>query len=152
MVSKTIGLNRILKLADFVEQRPRARFDFSIIVGDDWKLDTNWSCGTSGCALGWATVMPLFRKLGLHIDEASRQVVLAESYSGYASWEDIGEQIFGVNLKVMYALFQPNDFGEYNNDYYDFEKEIRYPYLTEDATPKQWAKHARKIVKMLQAA
>jgi hypothetical protein len=59
---------RLLKLADFLETKvPPTRFNFNRWVGYDWKGADDISCGTSACALGWATQMPEFRKLGLRL-------------------------------------------------------------------------------------
>lgn len=61
------GNRRLLKLAQFLKTVPAERFNMGVWVGDDWKGDPDLSCGTSACALGWATVIPEFRRLGLRL-------------------------------------------------------------------------------------
>ena len=64
-VSRHTGNRRLLKLAAFLDTVPPSRFDYNQWVGEDWRGDPALSCGTSACALGWATTMPTFRRLGL---------------------------------------------------------------------------------------
>lgn len=59
---------RLLKLADKLDEVPRNRFNYGSWVGDDWGGKPNLSCGTKACALGWATTMPEFRRLGLKLN------------------------------------------------------------------------------------
>lgn len=146
-MNKTIGLNRILKLAAFVEKTPAKRFNFATIVGDNWGGLPDLSCGTTACALGWATTMPLFRKLGLHLLPYNKYVVLDNDT--FIDWEDIGSRIFGIKSTVMYALFQPNDDID-EESYINYDTGYVYPSLSNDTTSKQWAKHARRIVRILQ--
>jgi hypothetical protein len=49
---------RLLKLADFLDALPPERFNYGSWVGDDWKGMQDLSCGTTACALGWATTIP----------------------------------------------------------------------------------------------
>jgi hypothetical protein len=58
---------RLLLLADFLEELPPGRFDYAQWAGMDWQGKEDLSCGTSACALGWATTMPVFRRLGLRL-------------------------------------------------------------------------------------
>lgn len=73
---------RLLKLCDYMESLPRnanKHFhmgSFSSHSGDHdhWELPASpqpkdlMTCGTTACALGWATTMPTFRRLGLHFN------------------------------------------------------------------------------------
>lgn len=65
--SMTVGNRRLLKLAAFLRTLPRERFDYTSWVGNGWEGAQDLSCGTTGCALGWAATMPAFRRLGLHL-------------------------------------------------------------------------------------
>lgn len=57
---------RLLLLADFLEAIPRDRIDLrSWRVGVFFLGHNDHKCGTTACALGWATVMPEFQDLGL---------------------------------------------------------------------------------------
>jgi hypothetical protein len=59
--------DRLLTLADFLEKDERVpdRFGFASWVGIGFRGDPRLSCGTSACALGWATQIPEFQELGL---------------------------------------------------------------------------------------
>jgi hypothetical protein len=88
------------------------------------------TCGTSACALGWAATIPSFKKAGLclvagyGVDLMSKGLRL-ESYS-----EDAGCKFFDLNP------YEANDlFGA----------------RTDLKTPKQWARHAEKLVKQWNA-
>ena len=58
--------NRLLLLADKLDQLPPGRFDYRRWVANDWdgssKLE---SCGSMACALGWATTIPELQEAGL---------------------------------------------------------------------------------------
>lgn len=126
---------RILKLADFVEKIPPKKFDFRTYVGHDWRGAKDLSCGTTACALGWATAMPLFRKLGLRLvktKDIAERIKLGKGHP-----ESKSEELFGISGSTYYMLFIPSDWSE--------------GCLSHGATPKEWAKHARSIVKQLQA-
>ncbi len=127
--------NRILRLADFMEKLPKERFYFGSFAGDNWAGKPDLSCGTTACAIGWATTIPYFRRLGLYLqkDEWLNVAVVKG-----ANWSSGG--LFGVSQDVLDLLFFPDD------AFPDDEPGS----LPRDATPKQWARHARKIVKQLQ--
>ncbi len=46
---------------------PFEQFNFAVWVGDDWQGKPDLSCGTTACALGVATTMPIFQALGLKL-------------------------------------------------------------------------------------
>jgi len=73
---------RLLKLADKLEGLNRAEFHMGMWGVEDEKSP----CGTAACALGWAGLMPEFRRVGL-MPEFRRvglktEVAESESYSG----------------------------------------------------------------------
>jgi len=126
---------RILRLADFVEKLPRKRFDFRHFVGGDWKGDKELSCGTTACALGWSTAIIYFRRLGLSIrsrGEYKGQVVL----KGKLGYQRIADKVFGITEQEFNQLFIPV-----------YPLDETHGYLNGGATPKQWARHARRLVK-----
>jgi len=127
--------NRILKLADFLESLPRKRFDFSIWVGNEWKGAPDLSCGTTACALGWATTLPLFRRLGLRLSPRTRWPIL--NHRSMIRGDAPFRKLFGLSEATFDRLFRPL-FDEMSGC------------LGQNATPKQWAKHARRIVLELQ--
>jgi hypothetical protein len=124
---------RILKLADYVESLPRERFNFRHWVGSGWQGKVDLSCGTTACALGWATAMPMFRRLGLRMGQ-SELVGGAPEVFGSNSIVRLAE-LFGVTTSVFDRLFHPDS---------------RPGYLPGRVTNKQWAKHARSIYAELQ--
>lgn len=58
------GKKRLLKLADFLQTVKPKRFDMGFFATGDLH-----ECGTAGCALGWATMVPSFQKAGLYLDD-----------------------------------------------------------------------------------
>ena len=54
-------------LAAELRQWPFEQFNFAVWVGDDWQGKPDFSCGTTACALGVATTMPIFQALGLKL-------------------------------------------------------------------------------------
>lgn len=122
--------NRLLKLADFLDTVPPARFDYTVWVGEDWKGAASLSCGTTACALGWATTMPAFRRLGLHLAKDRLPSVNGDE-SGDP--EAAAEEIFGLDNEEFIFLFTPAD-------------PIDDGYDESDATPQQVAAKIRQFV------
>ncbi len=125
---------RLLKLADFLDALPRGRFSYSTWVGKNWKGKQDLSCGTTACALGWATTMPEFRKLGLRLfppqDGMGARVGL-KNRPGTDEYDAAGE-VFGLGFYDTQELFVPGDRGEDKPG--------------DKATAKQVAKHIRRFV------
>lgn len=69
---------RLLKLADRIEILPRKRFIIHSWVGEGWNGSSGFSCGTSACAMGWATTMPEFRRLGLRLTPLGNPILAEE--------------------------------------------------------------------------
>jgi hypothetical protein len=122
---------RLLKLADFLETVPRKRFDFTSWVGENWKGDRELSCGTTACALGWATTMPLFRGLGLRLAKSrwGPYVTLGNMRKDKSSMI-AAERVFDISYGDAEYLFVPG-----------FSK------LGHSATPKMVARQIRQFVK-----
>jgi hypothetical protein len=64
---------RLEKLAEFLQTLPPKKFTIGQWMNLDHtpkeafiEIDANY-CGTAGCALGWATTIPSFRKAGLRL-------------------------------------------------------------------------------------
>lgn len=136
--------NRLLKLADFLDKLPKNRFDYCTWVGDDWEGKKDLSCGTTACALGWATTIPAFRKLGLRMIRYNsgaggvclkkQEHNIIDSYDDFVYSLAAGKKIFGLDDIEFEYIFVPAD--------YNFDKKPG-----NNATPKQVAKHIRKFVK-----
>lgn len=107
-------IKRLRELADLLDRVPRRKFDMGTWANrlpsdlDPAKED---ECGTTACALGWATALPFARRLGA-------KLVLSSAYpfmgnvrtrrSYYAS--DVARELFGVSGAELAALFysRPN--------------------------------------------
>jgi len=99
---------RLLILANFLETRvPRRRFDYSTIVGLDWKGMGDLSCGTVGCALGWAAVCPELKEAGMQLPLLGKKDeyghVLVDGTAVFA----IAREVFDLNDDESQYLFQP---------------------------------------------
>ena len=131
---------RLLRLAAFLEKLPRKRFDYGNWVGDDWKGKPDLSCGTTACALGWATAMPEFRRLGLvMVQELNDEGVSVTGYVAlkgirYSNEYDAACEVFGMEHDDIDRVFMPGDAYTCSG-------------LPLSATPKQVARHIRKFVK-----
>lgn len=128
-VSMKVGNARLLALAAFLRKLPRKRFNYAMWAGEDF---TEKSCGTVGCALGWAASMPKFRRLGLRIDATGIPVYGPTLDNIGAS---AGMEIFGLDFSEAAYLFHPGDEAE------------------ENATPKYVARKIERFVaKRIKAA
>lgn len=128
---KSVGLNRLLKLAEFLETKvPRKQFDMRNWVGASWKGEKNLSCGTTACAMGWATTIPSFRRLGLRLNREG-EVRLDPDDSVLEDGFEAAERLFSITGFEAYELFSFVDPDGYER------KE----------TPKQVAKRIRDFCK-----
>lgn len=110
-MNKGVSKNRLLKLADFLRKLPSKRFNYCVWVALNWVGKLDVSCDTTACALGWATAMPEFRRLGLYLNR-TRQVSLrgyrvvdrrAIQPSVYAA-----AKLFGISVNQAMYLFVPD--------------------------------------------
>lgn len=120
MVSQKTGDKRLLVLAAFLRTLKRERFNYSEWVGSDWQGASDLSCGTQACALGWATTIPAFRRLGLRLYRYEGigvgQVGLFETGRSKAYESDpfgAAEQVFGLSTGEALYVFAPSDGGEH---------------------------------------
>jgi hypothetical protein len=133
MAHARVYKSRLLKLADFLEKLPRKRFCFQWFVGLDWKGADDLSCGTTACALGWATTMPTFKRLGLAIHKGQFVNLVRLNKRG-GPW-GAATRLFGISRSESEYLFNPRGCPKRPNC------------LSGDATPKQVAKHIRQFVR-----
>jgi hypothetical protein len=141
-----IHARRLLKLADFLDELPRQKFDFATLVREDGKpvLEAlkagKTECGTVACAIGWTpAVFPRLakwgevrgffgvRKIVLPTDAAARDKSSREALILTAA------KLFGLSEDDTDTLFVP--------DYYERRGRLR-----NNATPKRVAKHIRRFV------
>lgn len=146
--------DRLLRLADFLDTVPPEQFDYNI-----WFNGTALGeCGTTACALGWATAIPEFQALGLELrsDEPwpsgeSRYVALrnTEERGWKKCSEEAAEVVFGLTKKQHDFVFLPDvdDYGDgYEDDDYDKPRWSWRDRPTEWAQPKDVAEHIRNFV------
>ncbi len=106
---------RLLKLARFVKKQvPRDRFNFKRYFAmsptvDALPLTTQPSmslCNSVGCALGWGTAVPEFKKLGLHLfkDNGFVGVGYGLDHGSYAACA-----LFGLTEDEFNFLFIPRE-------------------------------------------
>lgn len=101
---------RLLALARKLYTVPAKRFDLSSWVGCDWRGAKDLSCGTSACALGWATTIPHFRRLGLrlvpsNIADRVARVTFNDRYNFDAACE-----LFDISRDTAELLFSPSGY------------------------------------------
>lgn len=118
------GKKRLLQLADFLETLGPERFDLQ------WWAYNGFSpnkCGTTACAVGWATTIPAFKKAGLKLyrdyDDG-----LYPIYKTYDSWDAV---------KVFFKLSMKDAEWLFNSGYYPVEQ---------NNNPKYVAKRIREFV------
>lgn len=140
---------RLLMLADFLDNLPEERFDYSHWAGDNWGGKSDLSCGTTACALGWATTIPELAEAGLvmhrpasHHDNEEDPLVCLRARVGTIDPrfdclskfpEEAARQVFGLSKSEYEWLFIPNTFHK------DVGSPSRY------ATAKEVATHIRKF-------
>lgn len=126
---------RLMALVKLLRKLPRRRFNYGRWVGPFWKGKADLSCGTSACALGWATTMRALRQDGLCLTPDKLRgfggVVRLRRSAGYHA----GAKAFGISSREARWLFIPGDclngqFGPWTG-----------------ATPKQVATHIENFVK-----
>lgn len=104
----TTGKRRLLKLADFLEKaKIRGEFDMSTWATAAKKEQP--TCGTIGCALGWATAIPSFFRAGLHLATSRRTNFLFEPRFGRSRQVNAGARFFRISKIQAMDLFVPSD-------------------------------------------
>ena len=117
---------RLLKLAEFLSTVPAAKFDMRTwrggpeqeaaaeADGDDCDVLTDellqdTACGTTGCAVGWACVMPEFQAEGLYWDNCYGAPAVAgfERFEHYRNAMEVPAKFFGISRGVADFLFMP---------------------------------------------
>lgn len=110
--------DRLKRLADFLQIVPEERFDMQRWVGDDFKGSPDLSCGTSACAVGWATTIPEFREAGLHLDFDPDDELAWIATPVYQGWEgyDAAAQFFEIPRGQAEHLFGSFHFDDKPSD------------------------------------
>lgn len=106
---KSIGHQRLAKLATFLYLVPRARFNMGRWRDNEvgtLSLDRR-VCNTQGCAIGWATV--LFADEGFRLSpEASSNGVPLPQWGAHNGWDAI-EGLLALSREASLALFGNTD-------------------------------------------
>ena len=140
---------RLLCLAEFLDALPPEKFDFAKWVGERWDGRRSL-CGTTACALGWATTMPEFRMLGLRV----RKFRIGGFFHGVVclkdndnpigfrgDFDEAAEKVFGLDYEETHELFVP---------YPHLENPVRGR-LPANASAKEVAEHIRAFVRRKEA-
>ena len=105
------SVERLTMVADLLDVIKESRFNYRHWVGDDWEGDPNLSCGTTACALGWATTIEEFRKLGLYMhghERSTSGIVALRCPDGDPIYgECAAQELFGLTWDEAYYLFIP---------------------------------------------
>jgi hypothetical protein len=163
---------RLLKLADFLATLPNRRFCFVSWVGDSPgpggevpKLGAA-GCGTTACAMGWATAIPAFRRLGLGLaawkgtpEEPCLSPFVYVTLKKWGEPEnlyqaldrsfDVAISVFGLTVPEARMLFSP---GEDCEKMRVGGKETPWDLCDDDATAKDVARQLRRFVRAKQKA
>lgn len=132
---ETQGRALLQRLIAFLRTDPEAqkRFDYSQWVGKNWQGKTDLSCGTTGCALGWAATLPEFQEAGLHLTVGSRDSkgnawgsVEYTGGGGCSNGETAGAAVLGLEEIEGYYLFIPYEFEEKATSTYVADKLERF--------------------------
>lgn len=141
---KMPNTRRLLRLASLLEKLPRKRFNYGNWVGSDWKGANNLSCGTTACALGWATTVRGWnltlrrnRYYGTYVGIGTRRLNGTDPM--IASFV-AGATAFGLTYEESAYLFAPGSESPYEGLPQSPGGGFR------EATPKQVARHIRQFV------
>lgn len=136
---------RLLKLADFLEELPETKFNFLEVI---YKYDEINNCGSVCCAVGWTP--------RLFPDEVSWdgfQKLINPHTNTQEPYTDVAERLFGINISDAEGLFSPDEQYNLRRDYIDDEtydpfKPHMFPDLGDQAKPKQVAQLIRNYVEV----
>ncbi len=113
----TVRVDRLRKLADFLDKLPRSHFNFGTVRDAVGESPEN-QCGTVGCAIGWCpdalpgTCRVVRSEFG---GELGRMDVVAKGHRQVGVWSDrmqhavTGAALFGISEDHAYMLFTPDE-------------------------------------------
>ena len=148
MAISKLAQRRMTKLIDFMDALPRSavgHFNMKAWIKHNGNHDHKFgkfikprdvlTCGTTACALGWATAVPAFKNAGLRVlaDRGfdSNQQNLSEA-----------QRFFDLDRPTAVLFFGYSDEAVCPEDTHP-TRHVR--------TPKQWAKSAKKLLRQLSA-
>lgn len=127
-----INWDGLLRLANFIEALRPEQWDYST-------LGETRSCGTVGCAIGWACLMPEAKEKGVEMKQSRWDIEFDSPCltlfvdGSEASFSNAAHRLFGLSRNQAQHLFMP---GEYDGA----------SGLPDDATAAQVAAHIRNFV------
>lgn len=89
-------------------------FNLATWVGNDdvpWEGKEDLSCGTSACAMGWATTIPEFKQLGLHLERLSPSGQGFIVFGEFKHFE-AAAKFMDITYKESEYLFDPSKYPE----------------------------------------
>lgn len=128
-----MNTTRLLLLADFLDTVAPEKFDLSSwrFLGDpdddfdwynngkDYRMSVttdeqlmDHSCGTTGCAVGWACAMPVFQQEGLQWRNMAP--TYATTTGVYVNWHAV-EQFFDISEQMSCRFFDVESYGPNGN-------------------------------------
>lgn len=126
---------RMLKLADFLDNLPPKKFDFGSFRGEGAA-----SCGTIGCAIGWMpSVFPRVCKSWVG-EKVEGGYTLSDDVQLYEF--DEAAEVLDIDVDHCRDLFTPTE----------NLTELKPQFLPVSATPKQVAKRIRQFVEKYPAS
>jgi hypothetical protein len=125
----------LLELADLLDGLPPKRFNFNSWVGSSWRGAPDLSCGTTACALGWATTIKKFGLVLRRSSCGSGYVELAQhkEVTAHPGLRSLQAACIAFDLTSIEAefLFLPDEWGNG---------------LSSFATSRMLARHIRDFV------
>lgn len=104
---------RLKILADFLRTVDRKHFDLKrwvtgVKVSDSMPPDLN-ACGSTGCAIGWATTIPEFREAGLTLYNPF-SVYPQPRYGTWVGFPAV-KTFFDININMASCLFHDEQYS-----------------------------------------
>lgn len=98
----------LIELANYLDTVPENRFNYATWTSNDWNKDPH-TCGTTACALGWATQIPSFKKLGLRFTPYGNvsTSMTADGYESAGDPTEVAAGIFEITIRDAHYLFNP---------------------------------------------
>ena len=89
-------------------------FNLATWVGNDdvpWEGKDDLSCGTSACAMGWATTIPEFKEMGLRLEQTTRNGQGFIAFGEFKHFE-AAAKFMDITLKEAEYLFNPDQYPD----------------------------------------
>jgi hypothetical protein len=109
-MDRETSVRRLMLVVAKLRALPVERFDYGRWVGQNWQDAPDLSCGTTACALGWATTIPELAAAGLRLKRGTDGYVYVSDGtpddSSFASFH-AASGIFGISTDDAEYLFAP---------------------------------------------